>query len=70
MVVFHNTTDTCFVYIHWYRDDLEGLSKEVCLYAGADWLKFVCGSEGGERSVDDFMAVPVQHKIFTQHFVR
>ena len=28
-----------------------GLSKEVCLYTDADWLKLICQSEGGERSV-------------------
>ena len=28
-----------------------GLSNEACLYAGADWLKLTCQSEGGERSV-------------------
>ena len=27
-----------------------GLSKEVCLYAGADWLQLVGQSESGERS--------------------
>ena len=27
------------------------LSNEACLYAGADWLKLICQSEGGERSV-------------------
>ena len=28
-----------------------GLSKEVCLFEGTDWLKFICQSEDGERSV-------------------
>ena len=28
-----------------------GFSKEVCLYAGADWLKLKCQSESGEGSV-------------------
>ena len=27
------------------------MSKEVCLYAGADWLKLICQSEGDQRSV-------------------
>ena len=27
------------------------LSKEVCLYAGTDWLKLSCQSEGGEGLV-------------------
>ena len=26
-----------------------GLSKELCLYTSADWLKLNCESEGGER---------------------
>ena len=28
------------------------MSKEVCLFAGADWLKIICQSEGGERSIE------------------
>ena len=28
------------------------LSKEVCLYAGADWLNLVCQSEVEERSTE------------------
>ena len=28
-----------------------GLAKEVCLHAGADWLKLICQSEEGERSI-------------------
>ena len=28
-----------------------GLSKEVCLYAGADWLQLFRQSEGGESSM-------------------
>ena len=26
------------------------LSKEVCLYAGDNWLKLICQSQGGDRS--------------------
>ena len=29
-----------------------GLSKEVCLYEGADWLKLIIQSEGGEGSLE------------------
>ena len=28
-----------------------GLSKEACLYADADWLKLICQSKDGDRSV-------------------
>ena len=42
---------TCFVYITVIVGWPVGLSKEVCLHAGADWRKLVCHSEGGERSV-------------------
>ena len=31
--------------------EFSGLSKEACLYAGADWLKRVCQSEGGVRPI-------------------
>ena len=45
---FKNSTDTCFefVYITMVLGQPAGLSKEVCLYVGADWLK----PEVGERS--------------------
>ena len=33
-----------------------GLSQKVCLYVGADWLKLVCQSQGGERSEGDVAA--------------
>ena len=38
-----------------------GLSKEVCLYAGADWLKLICQSDGGERSSQLFTFVAWQN---------
>ena len=45
-----------------------GLSKEVCLYAGADWLKLICQSEGGERSVAPLhMHIRVPVYISRQH---
>ena len=28
-----------------------GLSREVCLFAGADWLQLIITSEGGERPI-------------------
>ena len=39
-----NRTGTCSA------DITTGLAKELCSYAGADWLKFICQSEGVERS--------------------
>ena len=39
------------VYITMVFGQLAGLSKKVCLYTGADWLKLNCPSEGGERSM-------------------
>ena len=39
-----------------------GLSKEVCLYADADWLKIICQSEGGERSV---ISYPWQREVIS-----
>ena len=39
------------------------LSKEVCSYEGADWLKLICQSEGGERSVAAHMALIVSLQI-------
>ena len=40
MIVWKNKTGTCFVKItiKVTLGQLAGLSKEVCLYAGADWL--------------------------------
>ena len=32
-------------------EQLAGLSKEVCLYAGGDWLQLFRQSEGGESSM-------------------
>ena len=30
-----------------------GLSKEVCLYSGTDWLKLICQSEDDEKFVHE-----------------
>ena len=30
---------------------LHSLSKEMCLYASAGWLKLICQSEGGEKPI-------------------
>ena len=48
MIVPDNGMVTCFVHITVTLGQPAGLSKEVCLYAGADWLKLICQSEGGE----------------------
>ena len=37
-VVFDNNKTTSFVYTAMLLGQLVGLSKEACLYAGADWL--------------------------------
>ena len=36
--VFENDMAKCFVYATVVLSQLTGMSKEVCLYAGADWL--------------------------------
>ena len=42
----------CFVYTAVILGQPTGLSKGLCLYMGADWLKLICQSEGGgERSI-------------------
>ena len=43
IIVFENSTGTCFVYIPVSLAQVARfMSKEVCLYAGADWLKLKC----------------------------
>ena len=45
------------------------MSKEVCPYAGADWLKLKCQSEGGEGSVaaESIVSVYIQsHRCVLQ----
>ena len=44
-----------------------GLSKEVCLYVGADWLKPICQSDGGERTSHLFTVVAWQNLV-SHHF--
>ena len=46
-----NSTGTCFVYITMLLAQTARVSKEACLYADADWLKLICQSESGERSL-------------------
>ena len=48
MTVLENSMVTCFVHTTVTLGQPAGLSKEVCLYAGADWLKLICQSEGGQ----------------------
>ena len=50
-VVVQNSTATGIVDSTVALGQPVGLSKEVCLYTGADWLKLSCQSEGGERPV-------------------
>ena len=38
MCVFESSTATCFVYTTVVLGQPAGLSKEACLYAGAEWL--------------------------------
>ena len=40
-----------FVYTTMVLGQPAGLSKSVCLYAGADWLRLVCQSEGGRGQI-------------------
>ena len=40
--MYSKTTGTYFLSITMVLGQPAGLSKEVCLYAGADWLKVVC----------------------------
>ena len=42
IVVFENRTHTRFVYIRVVLAQPASMSKEVCLYAGADWLYRIC----------------------------
>ena len=51
IIVFENRTDTRFACIRVVLGQPASLSKEVCLYAGADWLYRICQPEGAERSV-------------------
>ena len=51
IIVSENRTDTRFVNIRVVLRQPASLSKEVCLYAGADWLYRICQPEGAERSV-------------------
>ena len=45
-IVLENSSGACFAYITtMVRGQPEGMSKEVCLYAGASWQKFTCQSE-------------------------
>ena len=46
-----NSTGISFVYITLVLGQPIGLPRKVCLYAGADWLTFICHSEGGGKSV-------------------
>ena len=46
-----NSTGISFVYIALVLGQPIGLPRKVCLYAGADWLTFICHSEGGGKSV-------------------
>lgn len=41
----------CFVFITMVLGQQMDWTKEVCLYTGADWLKLVCQSGGGKRSI-------------------
>ena len=50
-VVLESSAATCFVYIAMVLRQPADLSKEVCLYVGADWLKLISQSEIGERTV-------------------
>ena len=54
--VFQNSTGTCSVCIAMEPGQPAGLSKELCLYAGAEWL--ICRSEGGERSINSLLCLP------------
>ena len=51
IITLKNSTGTCFVYITMALGQSIDMSKEVCLYADADWLRLICQSEGGEKSI-------------------
>ena len=51
IIVFKNSTSTCDVYITIKLGQPAGMSKGMRLYTGADWIKLICLSEAGERSV-------------------
>lgn len=60
IIVFENATGTCFACITLVLGQPAGLSKEVCLYSCADWIKLACQSEGGEGSV--WHSLPFDYK--------
>ena len=43
-----------------------GLSKEVCFYAGTDWLKLICQSEGGDMSAAALLSSVVKMCLCVQ----
>ena len=51
-IISENSTGECFVYITVVLVQPVGWSAIVCLYIGADWLKLICQSQGGQRSAD------------------
>ena len=64
IAVFENNTGTCLVYIakkYTCTACARSLSKKVCSYTGAAWLKVICQSEDGERrvSVDVIQSRPL-----------
>ena len=48
IIVFWNSTGSCVVYITLVLGQLSGLSKDACLYTGADRLELICQSEDGD----------------------
>ena len=50
IIGLENRIGTCFSHVTLASGQPAGLSKEVCLYEGADWLWLIRKSEGGERS--------------------
>ena len=48
--------------LQWSLDSRAGLSKEVCLYAGADWLKLIRQSEVGVRGLESEVELSSQNK--------
>ena len=59
-MVSKTSQGTCFVYITLVFGGRASLSKEVCLYAGADWLKLICQSEGGEGSIGQSLTMLIR----------
>ena len=51
IIVFENRTDTRFACIRVVLGQPASLSKEVCLYTSADWLKCTCQLESAWREI-------------------